>query len=89
LAASCAGEGAEHHRLRSLVSKAFSPRATARLHGTIATVVNELADRVVDAGAGDVVADIARHYPIPIIFALLGARRADRRQYFGSGGDLT
>jgi len=42
-------EGAEHHRLRSLVSKAFTPRATARLHDTIGTVVNELADRVADA----------------------------------------
>ncbi len=38
-------EGAEHHRLRSLVSKAFTPRATARLHDTIDTVVNDLADR--------------------------------------------
>ena len=35
-------EGAEHHRLRSLVSRAFTPRATARLHDTIGEVVNEL-----------------------------------------------
>ena len=38
-------EGAEHHRLCSLVSKAFTPRATARLHDTIGIVVNQLADR--------------------------------------------
>ncbi len=74
-------EGAEHHRLRSLVSKAFTPRATARLHDTIGIVVNELADRVADAGACDVVADIARPYPIPIICALLGAPRADWRLF--------
>ena len=44
-------EGEEHRRLRSLVSKAFTPRATARMHDTIHTVVNELADTVADAGA--------------------------------------
>jgi len=74
-------EGAEHHRLRSLVSKAFTPRATARLHDTIGTVVNELADRVADAGACDVVTDIARPYPIPIICVLLGAPPEDWRLF--------
>ena len=46
-------EGDEHHRLRSLVSKAFTPRATARLHDTIVVVVNELVDQVADAGRCD------------------------------------
>ncbi|MBY0289105.1 MAG: cytochrome P450 [Mycobacteriaceae bacterium] len=70
-------EGAEHHRLRSLVSRAFTPRATSRLQDTIDTVINDLFDRVADAGRCDVVADIARSYPIPIICALLGAPQAD------------
>ena len=39
-------EGDQHRRLRSLVSRAFTPRATARMHDTIHTVVNELIDRV-------------------------------------------
>ena len=43
-------EGAEHRRLRSLVSKAFTPRATARMDETIHTVINELADAVVAEG---------------------------------------
>lgn len=70
-------EGAEHHRLRSLISRAFTPRAIARLDETIGEVINELIDGVVNAGRCDVVTDIARHYPIPIICALLGAPRAD------------
>ncbi len=74
-------EGAEHHRLRSLVSRAFTPRATARLHGTIHEVVNELIDDIVDTGGCDVVADIAVHYPIPIICALLGAPRGSWAQF--------
>ncbi|MCV7412989.1 cytochrome [Mycobacterium florentinum] len=70
-------EGAEHHRLRSLVSRAFTPRAIARLDETIGEVITELIDKVAPAGRCDVVTDIARHYPIPIICALLGAPRAD------------
>ncbi|BBZ39965.1 cytochrome P450 [Mycobacterium conspicuum] len=77
-------EGAEHHRLRSLVSRAFTPRATLRLHDTIGEVVNELIDGVVriDGADGcDIVTDIARHYPIPIICALLGAPRASWAEF--------
>ena len=74
-------EGAEHHRLRSLVSKAFTPRATARLHDTIGDVVNELADNVAGSGRCDVVTDISRPYPIPIICALLGAPSEDWQQF--------
>jgi cytochrome P450 len=74
-------EGAEHHRLRSLVSRAFTPRATARLHDTIDEVVNELVDGVADAGRCDIVTDIARHYPIPIICALIGAPRGVWAQF--------
>jgi cytochrome P450 len=74
-------EGAEHHRLRSLVSRAFTPRATARLSDTIGEVVNELVDSVAGAGGCDVVTDIARHYPIPIICALVGAPRGTWAQF--------
>lgn len=70
-------DGPPHVRLRKLVAKAFTPRATARLHETIQDVVNGLIDRVVDAGQCDVVTDIARPYPTPIICALLGAPRED------------
>jgi cytochrome P450 len=74
-------EGAEHHRLRSLISRAFTPRASARMHNTIHDVVNELVDGVTEAGRCDIVTDIARHYPIPIICAMLGAPRGDWAQF--------
>ena len=78
LASSLLGlDGAPHVRLRKLVSKAFTPRATSRLQETIHEVVNGLIDRVADAGRCDVVTDIARPYPTPIICALLGAPRED------------
>lgn len=74
-------EGDAHHRLRSLCSKAFTPRTVARLHDTMAGVMNELVDQVTDAGQCDVVTDIARPYPVPIICALLGAPREDWQQF--------
>jgi cytochrome P450 len=74
-------EGDAHRRLRSLVSRAFTPRASDRLHDTIIGVINELVDRVADEGRCDIVTDIARPYPIPIICALLGAPREDWRQF--------
>jgi cytochrome P450 len=74
-------EGDAHRRLRGLVSRAFTPRASERLHDTIIGVINELVDRVADEGRCDIVADIARPYPIPIICALLGAPREDWQQF--------
>jgi cytochrome P450 len=74
-------EGAEHHRLRSLVSRAFTPRAISRLNDTIDTVLNELIDGVAAAGHFDFVTDIAQHYPIPIICALVGAPQESWAQF--------
>ena len=74
-------EGDAHHRLRSLTSKAFTPRAILRLHDTMVDVMNELVDQVAEAGCCDVVTDIARPYPVPIICALLGAPREDWQQF--------
>lgn len=78
-------EGDAHHRLRSLTSKAFTPRATLRLHDTMVAVMNDLVDRVAGAGAVtnhcDVVTDLARPYPVPIICALLGAPREDWQRF--------
>lgn len=70
-------DGDEHRRLRRLVSKAFTPKATARLRTTIVDIITGLVDRHSARGACDVVADIARQYPIPVICALLGAPPED------------
>lgn len=44
-------------------------------------VMNELVNRVAGAGRCDVVSDLARPYPVPIICALLGAPRKDWPQF--------
>ncbi|STZ74211.1 biotin biosynthesis cytochrome P450-like enzyme [Mycolicibacterium fortuitum] len=74
-------EGDAHQRVRGLVSRAFTPRATARLHETITEVIGELVERATASGRCDVVAEIARPYPVPIICALIGAPREDWQQF--------
>jgi cytochrome P450 len=69
--------GADHARMRRLVAKAFTPRAVARLDGTITAIINELIDPIAASGRCDVVEDIARPYPVPVICELLGAPRGD------------
>lgn len=70
-------EGDQHRRLRSLVSRAFTPRATARMDDSIHAVINELIDAVAADGTCEFVEQIARPYPIPVICALLGAPPED------------
>jgi cytochrome P450 len=68
-------DGDQHRRLRRLVSKAFAPRGAERLRTLIVEVITELVEPLTAVGSCDVVADIARGYPTPIICALLGVPR--------------
>jgi len=81
-------DGADHNRLRRLVSQAFTPRSTARLETTIVGVITELVDPLTSTGRCDVVSDIARRYPIPIICGLLGAPRQDWQLFSDWADDI-
>lgn len=70
-------DGERHYRQRRLVAKAFTPRAIARLQGLVRDIITDVVDPHVTAGHCDVVSDIARPFPVPIICALLGAPRQD------------
>jgi cytochrome P450 len=67
--------GEDHARLRRLLSKAFTPRAVARLDTTITDIITQLTDPLMADGRSEVVADIARPYPVPVICEL-SARRS-------------
>ena len=73
--------GADHDRLRRLISKAFTPRSVGRLDTTITEIITKLTDPLVDAGRCEVVEDIARPYPVPIIAELLGAPSEDSKLF--------
>jgi cytochrome P450 len=81
-------DGAEHHRQRRLVSKAFTPGAAERLRNTCTDIIGELVETYADAGRCDVAADIARQYPIPIICALLGTPPGDRHLFSDWADDI-
>jgi cytochrome P450 len=76
-------DGAAHSRLRRLVAKAFCPRAITRLQTLVAQTAAGLVDALAAAGSGDIVTDVSRPYPTPIICALLGAPPQDWHLFSG------
>jgi len=65
-------EGEHHHRLRRLVSKAFTPRAVDALRPYTRSVIRGLVDRVFADGRCDAVPALCNPFPIPVICALVG-----------------
>jgi cytochrome P450 len=82
-------DAAEHHRLRRLVSQAFTPRAAERMRAACVDVISELVDRHSAAGCCDMVHDIARQYPVRIICALVGAPCEDWELFSRWADDLS
>jgi len=74
-------EGAEHQRLRRLVSPAFTPRSADRLRPFMTQVINDLVDPLTATGRTEFVTDVCEPYPIPIICELLGAPKKDWKQF--------
>ncbi len=61
-----------HARLRSLISRGFTPRSLERLEHTIVQRTTSIIDRIAERGACDFVADIAAKLPIEIVCELMG-----------------
>jgi cytochrome P450 len=68
----------QHTILRSLVSRAFTPRRMGALEDGIRQVCGEYLDRLAGAGGFDYVQDFAVHIPSTIISMLIGVPEADR-----------
>jgi len=69
-------EGEHHHRLRSLVSRAFTPRAVERLRIDAATQAKAALAPIAEAGRGDLVAALAL-LPMRVMCRLIGVPEAD------------
>jgi cytochrome P450 len=70
-------DGEDHRRLRSLVSRAFTPRRVEELRPRVEELTSSLLDDLAAAAeAGDGVADLRRHFALPlpmgVISELLG-----------------
>jgi cytochrome P450 len=73
----------DHHRLRRLVSKVFTPRTVEELHPRVEQLVDEHLDAVVARGTGemDLIADLAFPLPFIVISEMLGIPEGgDRKQ---------
>ena len=71
----------DHQRLRSLVSKAFTPRLIERLRPRVQAIADGLLDAVQDRGEMDVIDDYAFPLPITVIAELLGVPAEDRDSF--------
>ena len=67
----------DHTRIRSLVSRAFTPRRVEELRPAITAMVEPVLDRFAEQGGGDVVTDLAVPFPVAVISALLGVPPED------------
>lgn len=78
----------QHARLRSLVTKAFSTGAVARLRPYIADLVDELLDAWPEHGPVDLVAGLAVPLPVTVICEMLAVPEADRELVHSWSGEL-
>jgi len=74
-------DGAEHHRLRSLVNKAFTPRIVKRLEERMAQIADDLVATAVAAGEVDLVQALTYPLPVTIIAEIIGVPVRDREQF--------
>ena len=71
-------EPPDHTRIRRLVSKAFTPRTVEQLKPYVHGLADDLVSRLVAAGGGDLLTDVAEPLPVAVIAEMLGIPESDR-----------
>jgi cytochrome P450 len=71
----------DHTRLRSLVSRAFTPRTVQSLRPRIEEIVDEQLDRAQAAGRMELIGDLAYPLPVIVIAEMLGIPTEDRDRF--------
>ena len=70
-----------HHRLRSLVSKAFTPTAISHMEGRVAELTEELLDETGGRHQMELVGDLSYPLPVIVIAEMLGVPAEDRAKF--------
>ena len=70
----------DHTRLRSLVTKAFTPRIIESKRSEIQQLANQLLDRVASRGSMEAIADFAYLLPFTVIAEMIGLPSEDQPQ---------
>lgn len=71
----------DHIRLRTLVSKAFTPRSVERLEARMQAVCDELLESAASRGRLEIVREYALRLPLTVIAEMLGIPPEDRRRF--------
>jgi len=71
----------DHTRIRSLVSKAFTPKVVSGLRPWVEDLVDHLLDATIEAGELEVLRDVGYPLPAEVICQLLGVPTSDRDQF--------
>ncbi|HZC42451.1 MAG TPA: cytochrome P450, partial [Streptosporangiaceae bacterium] len=72
-----------HTKLRSIVSRGFTPRAIGNLREALAARAQRIVRTALTEGTGDFVTDVACELPLQAIAELLGVPQEDRGKIFG------
>src|SRR5206468_1812321 len=66
-----------HTRLRSIVSREFTPKSLERWRQIVERLAREAVDRLLDGETSDFVAAVASPFPVAVIAEILGVPRGD------------
>ncbi|HEY7053733.1 MAG TPA: cytochrome P450 [Mycobacterium sp.] len=72
----------EHTKRRRVIASAFTPRAVRKLEDGIRVRAASLIDRLLSAGAGDWIGDVADVLPMTVIGDIIGMPEEDRPRIF-------
>jgi cytochrome P450 len=78
----------DHTRLRSLVTKAFTPRVVEAMRPRIQAITNELLDAVQPDGRMDVMKDLAIPLPVTVLAEIFGVPKPDLGLFKNWADDL-
>ena len=73
----------DHTTFRRLVSRGFTPRQVVSVEPAVRAFVRERLDRLVDAGGGDIVAELFKPLPSMVVAHYVGVPEEDRQQFDG------
>jgi cytochrome P450 len=78
----------QHTRLRSIISRAFTPRAVKACEPLVEAFAHECLDRILAARRVDLIEEYAIPIPVVVIAELLGVPREDRRLFRAWSDDV-
>ncbi len=78
-----------HTRLRSIISRGFTPRAIGRIRDELNERAQNIAKAAAAAGSGDFVEQVACELPLQAIAGLLGVPQEDREKLFRWSNEMT